>query len=302
MTDPDDTRQRTSGALRNLGEAVHDVADEAPAAARREMRRVWPWLVAGNAAVTLVLVLLLLALDTRVGTQGREIDALTAAAEQAKPHGDAANKELVERGQAPVPIPEPGQGADTEVIVATATARVLASIPDLRPTAAQLGAAVAQHMATNPLPGIGPAEVSATLAGYLATNPPPPGPTGPRGEPGADCDPVEVPQCQGPPGRDAPPPTAEQIRAEIAAYIQANPDALCPTGGQLRQVRLQLAGGGAVDAWTCVVTEYPPPTTTTTTTEPPPPSTTPVDSTPPASTTTTSGPPPGLPLLPLPTR
>jgi hypothetical protein len=284
VTNPD-PRVQADTALGQLGAAVHEAVDAAPRAARSEARsevRRWlPLLVLINLLATVALVLV--AVD-----QSGAISELEAAAVQAKPAGDRANEELQARGQQPVPIPEPGTGADLDVIIQTATARVLASLPDTRPTDGQVGAAVARYLADHPA---GPtlAQVSRALADYLAANPPPapsPGPAGPSGAPGAPCDPTVIPECrgpqgdQGPRGEDAPPPTAEEIQAAVADYIRANPDALCPLGGRFALARVQLAGGGSADAWTCVVTEYPAPTTTTE----------------PTTTTTTTGGPLPVPL------
>lgn len=275
-----DPHTRAETVLTDLGEAVHQAVDAAPAAARREMRRWWPRVLAANVVLTVSLLVGALALADMVTEQGNDITALQAAAEQAKPTGDAANAKLEQRGQPPVPIPEPGTGADIEVIVNTATARVLASIPDPRPSAADLGEAVARYLADNP-PGPTPGQISAALAGYLVTNPPP------SGAAGAPCDPIARPECRGPQGDPGPPgeagrpPTAEEIQAAVGDYIRTNPDVLCPLGGSFAAVRVALATGGSADTWTCVVTEYPPPAITTTTA-------------PPSTTTITSG------LLPVP--
>src|SRR5439155_24938506 len=79
------------------------------------------------------------------------VTALRQQAEESKSQGEAANQQLENRGQPTVPIPNPGTTDDMNVIVASATAKVLASLPDLRPNATQLGQAVAQYMAANPI-------------------------------------------------------------------------------------------------------------------------------------------------------
>lgn len=268
----EDPRTRGQHAIDNLGDALHEVAETAPetakAAARREIRAWWPKIVGANAAVTLVIVALLSWLAFQVLGQGVQIDNLQAAAEQAKPVGDAANRELEERGQEPVSIPEPGEGQDLDVIVAAATASVLASIPDPSPTAAELGEAIARHMATNPPPGPSAAQLSATLAGYLATNPIPPG------VPGADCDPTVRPECRGPegeqgdqgePGRDGVDgrtPTEAEIQMAFVAFIDANPDflpaALCQGRGSFGEAEVRAADGGTVTGYLCITSSTPP--------------------------------------------
>jgi hypothetical protein len=268
----EDPRTRGQHALDALGDAMHEVADTAPetakAAARDELRAWWPKIVGANAAVTLVIVALIGWLAFQVLGQGAQIDDLQAAAEQAKPQGEAANDELERRGQEPVDIPEPGEGADLDVIVAAATARVLASIPDPSPTAAELGAAIARHMATNPPPGPSTAQLSATLAGYLATNPIPPGP------PGADCDPAVRPECRGPqgeqgvqgePGRDGVDgrtPTEADIQMAFVAFVEANPDflpaALCQGRGSFGEAEVRAADGGTVTGYLCITSSTPP--------------------------------------------
>lgn len=268
----EDPRTRGQHALDNLGDAMHEVAETAPEtakdAARREIRAWWPRIVAANAAVSIVLAVVLALVLGEVRGQGAQIDDLQAAAEQAKPQGEAANDELERRGQEPVDIPEPGEGADLDVIVAAATARVLASIPDPSPTAAELGAAIARHMATNPPPGPSAAQLSATLAGYLATNPIPPG------QPGADCDPNVRPECRGPQGEqgdqgepgtdgdDGHTPTEGEIQVAFVSFVEANPDflpaALCQGRGSFAPAEVRAADGGTVTGYLCITSSTPP--------------------------------------------
>ncbi|HEY1178872.1 MAG TPA: hypothetical protein VGF17_22185, partial [Phytomonospora sp.] len=63
-------------------------------------------------------------------------------------------------------------------------------------------------------------------------------------------------------------PTQQEIQAAFASYIRDNPDALCPRGGNFAQLRVQLAGGGTADTWTCVVQVQQPTTTTAPTSTP----------------------------------
>jgi hypothetical protein len=85
--------------------------------------------------------------------------------------------------------------------------------PGRPPNAAEVAAAVAQHLTANPpAPGRPPTaeEIANAVATYFATNPPPPGPPGEDGEDGRD----------GEPGRG---PTAEEIQAAVDAYLEENP-------------------------------------------------------------------------------
>ena len=191
------------------------------------------------------------------------VSTLRQQADEAKVSGDRANAELEARGQAAVPIPQPGQAPDIEVIVSAATARVVASLPDSRPTAADLGAAVARYVAANPIqpPGPTPLQIAGGLAAYFATNPPPSGESGAPGEPGQ-------PGNQGERGQDGHTPTTEEIQTAFVGYLRDHPDALCPSGGSFAQLRVQLSDGGSADSWQCVVATYPPPTTETTTDPP----------------------------------
>lgn len=265
----EDPRARGQQALGELGDAFHEVAEVAPATARvearRELRAWWPKIVATNAAVSIVLAVVLGLLLGEVRGQAIQIDQLQQAAQQAKPQGEAANRQLEERGQEPVPIPDPGQGADLDVIVAAATARVLASIPDPTPTAAELGEAIARYMAANPPPGPSAAQLSATLAGYLATNPIPPGPAG------ADCDPAVLPECrgpqgepgaQGPTGADGHTPTEGEIQQAWVSFVEANPNflpaALCQGRGQFARAEVRAADGGTVSGYLCITDSTPP--------------------------------------------
>lgn len=250
-----------------LRSAVHDetvtsVERTAHNAAAATARRWLPW------TVLLVLVIAILTsitvgvavnqLGGRVAAAESEVSELRRLAEAAKTAGDEANAQLAVRGEKQVPIPEPGTGEDSEVLVAAATARVLASLPDLSPSEAELAAAVVRTAAANRemfMPG--PQQIAAKVAEYLAAYPPPAGPTGATGAAGVDGQP-------GRDGADAPPPTAEQLQAAVAAHLRDNPDALCPLGGRFAQLRVQLSDGGTADTWTCVVQVQPPATTTTT--------------------------------------
>ncbi|SEB43682.1 hypothetical protein SAMN04489727_1734 [Amycolatopsis tolypomycina] len=268
------TRERDEQLDEGLALVREGAAETAAAEARSVvMHRYWPRLVAAMAAVSLAVSLFVVWAVSGLSDQQAATDAavsvLSTQAREAKASGDKANQQLAARGQATVPIPQPGQAADTEVIVSAATARVLASLPNLHPTAAELGQAVARYVAANPIqaPGPTPLQISTALAGYLATNPPPPGPkgeTGQTGEPGKDGE--QGPKGdKGDRGEDGHTPTTEEIQQAFADYLRDHPDALCPRGGTFAQLTVRTEDGGTADVYSCVVATYPttpPPSTT----------------------------------------
>lgn len=275
MGDPTEPRAQYQRGLDDLKAAVRDVGEQAPRAARREIGRRWARLVIANAVVTALVVIaggvVLASILSGQAANDAAITALREQAEEAAQEGDEANRELRRRGQLPVPIPRPGTAEDSEVIIAAAAARVLASLPDPKPTPQQLGQAIATYLAEHPIrPGRPtPQQLAEAVAGYLATNPPPEGEPGERGEPGE-------PGEQGPQGEPGRPPTRDEIEAAFAAYLTEHPDALCPQGGSFARIQVMLADGGTADMWSCVVSTAPPPqedepdpspTTTPTTTE-----------------------------------
>jgi hypothetical protein len=226
------------------------------AGAETASRRWIPWTVAGCLFVSILTAAATAVALSNLGGQvaglGTSVSEVRRLAEDAKSAGDVANAELARRGQQQVPIPQPGQAQDSDVLVAAAAARVLASLPDLRPTAAELGAAIAQYVSANASRfGPSPQQIGAAVAAHLTENPPPSGPPGAPGEPGA----------KGEKGDKGDPPTQQEIQAAFDAYIRDNPNALCPRGGSFSQLRVQLADGGTADTWTCVVQVTPSTTT-----------------------------------------
>lgn len=234
--------------------------------AAAEVRRWWPRIIISVAVVVVLIVIgggyAIIDLYFRSAATSAAVTTLQQA-KDAKVGGDKANGELAQRGQPQVSIPTPGTAPDTDVIVASAAARVLASLPDTTPSTTALGQAVARYVAANPITPAQPTpgQISSALAGYFTTNPPPSGPPGATGAPGqngangADGQ----PGADGAPGR---PPTAEEIEAAVGQYFAEHPEALCPRGGSIAQLRVQLADGGSADTWQCVVATYPAPTTT----------------------------------------
>ncbi|MFB4312949.1 hypothetical protein [Actinomadura sp. 21ATH] len=106
------------------------------------------------------------------------------------------------------------------------------------PSTAQVSAAVARYLREHPPPrGRAPtmAEIITAVTGYLRANPPPAGPSGPPGEDGEDGAP-------GRDGRDGPPPSEEQVRAVVQAYLESNP-LNCPTGSSMGRLSVVTTGG-----------------------------------------------------------
>ncbi|MFJ5984295.1 hypothetical protein [Lentzea sp. NPDC092896] len=193
--------------------------------------------------------------QTKVATDVGEVRQL---AERAKEAGDTANAELERRGQQPVPIPQPGQAQDSDVLVAAATARVLAALPDTRPTSTAIATEVARYVTQNQsLFTPSPQQIMQTVAAYLEETPPPSGPPGTPGTDGAKGE-------KGDRGDKGDPPTQQEIQAAWVALLRDQPDVLCPRGGAFAQLRIALADGGTADTWTCVVQVQQPTTTTTT--------------------------------------
>jgi hypothetical protein len=264
------TREERDDQLDEGLALVREGAAESAAAEARSvvLRRYWPRLVVAMAAVSLAVSLFVVWAVSSLSDQQAATDAavsvLSTQAKDAKDAGDKANAQLAARGQATVPIPQPGQATDTDVVVSAATARVLASLPNLRPTAAELGEAVARYVAANPIqaPGPTPLQISSALAGYLVTNPPPRGPQGETGATGATGD--QGPKGdKGDRGEDGHTPTTDEIQQAFADYLRDHPDALCPKGGTFAQLSVATGDGGTADVYTCLLATYPttPPST-----------------------------------------
>lgn len=260
---PDENEDVVDALMVDVTEETVAMAEQAAeASAARSTRRWLPFIMAAVVLVSLLMssavAIAVAQLYARQAQVAAAVSETRQLAENAKAAGDAANAELVRRGQAPVPIPRPGQAQDSEVLVAAAAARVLQSLPNVTPTATDLAAAVGAYVASNPgRVGPSPQQVIDAIAAYFAQSPPPsgpPGPTGVQGEPG-------VPGTQGERGERGPPPTAEEIRAALSEYLRDNPDVLCPRGGSFSQLTVRLADGDTADTWTCVVQVTPSTTT-----------------------------------------
>jgi hypothetical protein len=252
-----EVRQQTTSTVEQTAEASAD----------RTNRRWLPYIMISVAVVSALMSsaigVLVAQVYPRLDQAEASVSEVRRIAEAAKVSGDAANEDLKRRGQPPVPIPDP-KTDDTSTIVAAATAQVLASLPDMRPTADDIAAVITRWVADRP--GVfnpSPQQIGEQVAGYLAVNPPPSGPPGEpgqAGEPGRDG-------VDGRDGERGPPPTADEIKAAIADLVRDNPDALCPRGGTFAQLNIRLADGSTAETWTCVVQVQ----TTTTTADPTPP-------------------------------
>lgn len=116
------------------------------------------------------------------------------------------------------------------------------------PSAEELTAAFASVLTDHP--DLLNDQLYAAMAAYLAENPPPPGPAGADGQDGQDgADGTDGQDgAQGDPGR---PPTAEEIRAQIEAYI-AEHGFPCPPGSSLGPLT-PLTTDGPVEIVACIV-------------------------------------------------
>lgn len=271
-----DRRDELVSALEDAGDAVQHAEkalDRKPG--RREVTKIAVTaaivisVIMGAVAIGVSTLAISEAARTSADQRAAAKDAETnrKLAESAYSSAQDANRALQNRGQAPVPLPPPGDEDPTDTIVAAATARVLAQLPDTRPTAGQLAQAVAEYFILNPV-GPTPGQLSSSLAKYFADNPPPPGPAGPsgqRGAPGQDGQ----PGADGQPGKDGVDgrtPTAEDIQREFVAYVQANPEFLpqqvCRNYGQnFNQAKDLVAADGTQYTLYGCITEVKPPVT-----------------------------------------
>jgi len=188
--------------------------------------------------------------------QAAQIDALTEALtveqEGVEDRGETpiapAPDELIEDpgleigppGPSGPPGP-PGPSLSSTQIQA-AFAQYFADHPyEFEPSAAELTAAFASVLSDHP--DLLNDELYAAMASYLAANPPPPGPAGADGKDGADG-------AQGEPGR---PPTQEEIRTEVEAYMAENPlPPSCPEGYEFTAATLVTVDGPPLESVVCV--------------------------------------------------
>lgn len=183
--------------------------------------------------------------------QGAQIDALYAALGDEQSNAEAQGVDPVAPDPAdiledpeytPAPGPSgppgpPGPGL-THAEIQAAFADYFAAHPyEIEPTDAELTAAFAAVLNENP--DLLNDQLYAAMADYLAANPPPPGPAGADGEDGTDGK-DGVDGAQGDPGR---PPTAEEIRTQIEAYIDEHGLPLCPPEAPLGPVTVVTTEG-----------------------------------------------------------
>jgi hypothetical protein len=265
-------------------EAVRDVPRAARDAADERVRRYWWRRIILAAALAAVLASIATAIVTvRVfGAQLAAASALQAArdagqdaaAEElrvralaAREQGEAANRELVDRGLEPVDVPVLGTVPDYEVLVSSIVPVLLAELSDppeppppgepdvlepvtLAPTAEQVADALTAYLAANPI-AVSPQDVADQVAAYLAANPPPEGPAGPAGPAGPEG-------SAGPVGERGPPPSAEDIMAAFSDAVATNPSLLCPAGGSYGSATVTAPGGGTIEVFGCFGAVQPP--------------------------------------------
>lgn len=222
------------------GQAAADEADH-QIAVRPERREVVRIAVIAAIVITLLGVAVsigvsMLALSSSARTaaeteaNSRDLAASQKLAQQAADAAQEANDTLRSRGQAPVPVPPPDPNDPIDTLTSAAAARVLAQLPEIRPSAAQLGGAVADYLIANP-PGPSAGQISQALAGYFATNPPPSGPRGPRGDTGT----TGQDGANGADGQPGAAPSAADIQAAFVDYVKTHPqflpDELCASFG-----------------------------------------------------------------------
>ena len=134
------------------------------------------------------------------------------------------------------------------------------------PSQAEIAAAVSRYLQQHP-PATGRppsmAEVLTAVTGYLREHPPPAGTPGQTGQPGQKGDKGDrgddgkpgrdgkdgAPGQDGAAGKDGPPPSDEQIRAAVQAYLDTHP-LNCPAGSTLARLTV-VTTDGPRDIVTC---------------------------------------------------
>lgn len=144
------------------------------------------------------------------------------------------------------PSGPPGPGLTASEIEAAFGSYFAEHPYEFEPSAAELTAAFASVLRDNP--DLLNDQLYTAMAAYLADNPPPPGPAGPAGADGEDG----ADGQDGAQGEPGPPPTAEEIRAQIEAYIAEHGLPLCPPEAPLGPVTV-VTTEGPVKILTCIV-------------------------------------------------
>lgn len=216
-------------------------------------------IVVAVAAIALVLYLVgLLSAQVDVLEQALGDEQSNAEANGIEPVAPPA-EDLIEDPEDYTPEPGPsgpsgppgpaGPGL-TDPEIEAAFAAYFADHPyQFEPSAAELTAAFASVLGEHP--DLLNDQLYAAMAAYLAANPPPPGPAGADGQDGADGANGADGQdgAQGEPGR---PPTAEEIGAQVEAYIAEHGLPLCPPEAPLGPVT-PLTTDGPVEILACIV-------------------------------------------------
>jgi hypothetical protein len=176
------------------------------------------------------------ALSHQLTRQGHRVDALATL-------GAQNQSKLKALGQKPVGPPAASVSAGKATPPPTQEAPVSPAptyVQSIKPTQAQVKAGVdawfREHPPKSPISSATlVAKMIPYVTSYLKRHPAPPGKTGPSGAP---CDVAKNPDCQGPAGQDAPPPSDAQVATAVqtflpsvvAAYFAANPVPSGPAG------------------------------------------------------------------------
>jgi hypothetical protein len=203
------------------------------------------------AALTLVWTLVQ---DQRQGAQIDALhEALTVEQEGVEDRGETpiapGADEIIDDPGLEIPAGPPGPSGPpgpagpslSSTQIQAAFADYFAAHPyEFEPSAAELTAAFASVLSDHP--DLLNDELYEAMASYLAANPPPPGPAGADGKDGTDGQ-------DGEPGR---PPTKEEIRTEVEAYVAENPiPPSCPEGYEFTAATLVTVDGPPLESVVC---------------------------------------------------
>lgn len=246
--DIDSAERRGTAAVALTAERLHDRPSRREVAKIAVAAAIVFSLFGAGTSVAVSYYAMKAAARTEAAQQAAAKDAESDRALSQKAYTEAlrANETLRARGQPTVVVPIPDDGNSSETIVAAATARVLAQLPTLTPTAAQIAPAVADYFLTHPIsppPGPTPAAVATAVSDYLRENPPKPGVAGKDGQAGE----------RGPPATDA------DIMRAFSAFVAANPDylpsVLCLNRGNFAEAKKLRADDGKLYSGYLCITE-----------------------------------------------
>lgn len=201
-------------------------------------------------------------------TRADEAEAVADEAEAERDEAVAAIEDLctqVEQlGRTCVEDPSDFQGAegpqgpagpgpsDSQVYAAVAAYLSDNPVTTEGPSSAEIAAAVAEYLRDYP-PGPTSDQVADAVASYLTANPPAAGEPGADGEDGSPG-PAGPAGEQGPQGDPGRPPTAEEIAAEVEAFMNENPlPPTCPDGYEFTAATLLTLNGPPLESVVCAV-------------------------------------------------